>query len=182
VRFFARECCQTANDSGRHCEERSDEAIQSGAVKSWIASLALAMTKGKKGSGTPADVVFHDAVPAGTAARHEMAGLRRPSACGRARLSAFHHGACGSDRTPPLSSSHALPGTGLGRDGCYPPPAVLRCSGFPRRPVIMPAGRICPEPPGSEADNPARGNRLAPTVRRHPAASLWARFDSSGCN
>jgi len=33
----------------------------------------------------------------------------RPS--GRARLSAFHHGACGSDRTPPLCFRHALPGT-----------------------------------------------------------------------
>src|ERR1700733_14218199 len=41
--------------------------------------------------------------------------------CGRARLSAFHHGTCGSDRTPRLSSSYALPGTGLGRSGCYPP-------------------------------------------------------------
>src|SRR5271168_1554370 len=57
------------------------------------------------------------------------------TAIGRARLSAFHHGTCSSDRTPPLSSSHALPGTGLGRNGCYPPPAVLRCSG------IYPAGR-----------------------------------------
>jgi hypothetical protein len=36
-------------------------------------------------------------------------GAARPS--GGARLSAFHHGTCGSERTPPLNSSYALPGT-----------------------------------------------------------------------
>ena len=36
---------------------------------------------------------------------HRRGHGTRPS--GRARLSAFHHGTCGSDRTPPLSSSHA---------------------------------------------------------------------------
>src|SRR5208282_6161875 len=34
-----------------------------------------------------------------------------------ARLSASHHGACGSEQTPQLSSSYALPGTELGRSG-----------------------------------------------------------------
>jgi hypothetical protein len=63
-------------------------------------------------------------------ARHGVWRLAPPSACGRARLPAFHHGTCGSDQTPPLSSSHALPGTELVRDGRYPPPAVLQCSGF----------------------------------------------------
>jgi hypothetical protein len=47
---------------------------------------------------------------------------------GRARLSAFHRGACGGDRTPPLNSSHALPATVLGRCGRYPLPAVMQCS------------------------------------------------------
>jgi hypothetical protein len=48
----------------------------------------LAMTKvkerteEKEGSGTPTDAVSHVAVPAGTAARHEEVGLRRPSAAG----------------------------------------------------------------------------------------------------
>jgi hypothetical protein len=37
----------------------------------------------------------------------------REERVGAARLSAFHHGACGSERTPPLSPSYALPGTGL---------------------------------------------------------------------
>src|SRR5580704_5573381 len=90
-----------------------------------------------KGSGTPADAVFHDPHASGVRGAPTKERLAPTLRCGRARLSAFHHGSCGSDRTPPLSSSYALPGTGLGRDGCYPSPAVLRCSGFPRRPVIM---------------------------------------------
>jgi hypothetical protein len=58
-----------------------------------------------------------------------------PAGCGargspRARLSASHHGACCSERTPQLDPSYALPGTGLGRSGCYPLPAVLQCSGL----------------------------------------------------
>ena len=77
---------------------------------------------------------------------------------------------------------HALPGTVLGRDGRYPSPAVLRCSGVPRRPVIVPAGRIAPEPPGSGGDKPARGNRLAPFRRCHPAASFWASLGSYNGN
>jgi hypothetical protein len=35
---------------GRHCEERSDEAIQCGA-SDWIASLSFAMTKQEHGHG-----------------------------------------------------------------------------------------------------------------------------------
>ena len=58
----------------------------------------------------------------------------RISGCGarskaeRARLSAFHRGTCGSERTPPLNSSYALPGTVLGRNGRYPLPAVIQYS------------------------------------------------------
>ena len=65
-----------------------------------------------------------------------LRSLRKPSAgCGarralRARLSASHHGTCCSERTPQLNPSYALPGTGLGRSGCYPLPAVLQCSGL----------------------------------------------------
>jgi hypothetical protein len=38
-------------------------------------------------------------------------GARRALKAQRARLPAFHHGACCSERTPQLSSSYALPGT-----------------------------------------------------------------------
>ena len=68
-----------------------------------------------------------------------------PSGCGRdpsgaARLSASHHGTCGSERTPPLSSRNVLPGTRL-KSWRYPPPPVpVQRHG--RRPVIVPAGRL----------------------------------------
>jgi hypothetical protein len=122
--------------------------------------------KKNKGSGTPADAVFHGPCQAGTAARHGSVGLRRPVRFGRARLPAFHYGTCGRDRTFPLSSSHALPGTGLDRAKCYLIPAVLQYSGFPRRPVLVPAGRICPEPPGSVADEAAPAGTVPTPHRR----------------
>ena len=55
----------------------------------------------------------------------------------------------------------------LGRNyctnGCYPLPAVLQYSGTIRRPVIVPAGRLVPEPPGSGGDEPPRaGTAPAP--------------------
>ena len=80
----------------RHCEERSDEAIQDRRHRVWIASsqTLLAMTK-RKAERRKALFNNHRILRCGT----------RPF--GRARLSAFHHGTCGSDRTPPLSSSHA---------------------------------------------------------------------------
>jgi hypothetical protein len=92
----------------RHCEERSDEAIQGRRRRVWIASsqTLLAMTKGKRNAEKRCST---------TAASCDAARPPPSSspACGGrtqegvARLSAFHHGTCGSDRTPPLSSSHA---------------------------------------------------------------------------
>ena len=50
-----------------------------------------------------------------------------------------------------------------------PAPGRLRCSGFPRRPVVVPAGRIDPEPPESGADEtPPAGTVPAPAARHHP--------------
>jgi hypothetical protein len=51
----------------------------------------------EKESGTPKDVFRN---------LRALTGAARPLR-GAARLSAFHHGTCGRDRTPPLSSSHA---------------------------------------------------------------------------
>ena len=67
-------------------------------------------------------------------AERRVSNLRTLAGCGarralRARLSASHHGTCCSERTPQLNPSYALPGTGLGRSGRYPLPAVLQCSG-----------------------------------------------------
>jgi hypothetical protein len=71
----------------------------------------------------------------------------------RARLSASHHGACCSERTPQLNSSDALPGTdcaGAGVTRSLPP----QSSELPRRPVIVPAGRYCRSRPGAKVTSP----------------------------
>ena len=113
-----------------------------------------------------------------TVPRERMSPLARASGparaeAQRAHLSAFHRGTCGSDRTPPLNSSYALPGTELGRSGRYPLPAVPKCSEFPRS-TGRSAGRAYPpEPPGSATDEatPA-GTAFAPANRHHRLASL----------
>ena len=68
-----------------------------------------------KGSGTPTDAHCMTTASADAAA---------PRSASRARLSAFHHGTCGSDRTPPLSSSSRASWDGTTEGRCYPPPAV----------------------------------------------------------
>jgi hypothetical protein len=54
------------------------------------------------------------------------------------------------------------------------PASVLsQSSGLPRRPVIVPAGRIDPEPPGSGSDEPPpAGTALAPSSRGHRLPSF----------
>jgi hypothetical protein len=96
----------------------------------------------KKGSGTPTDVCIE---PPRLTARRVPSGARR--------LSAFHRGSCGGDRTPPLSSRPRF----LGR-GNVPVP-VQRA---PRRPVIVPAGRIVRSRPEAECIVPPAGTALAP--------------------
>ena len=111
-------------------------------------------------------------------AERRVANLRTLAGCDarralRARLSASHHGACCSERTPQLNPSYALPGTELGRSGRYPLPAVPKCSGLPRS-TGRSAGRAYPpEPPGSATDEatPA-GTAFAPANRNHRLASL----------
>ncbi len=106
-------------------------------------------------------------------ARHGEGGLRRPSALGRARLPAFHHGTCGSDRTPPLSSSSRTSWDGTREERVLPTPGRPSTAGdIARRPVVVPAGRFGPEPPGSGADNPARGNRTRPSPPASPGGVL----------
>ena len=80
----------------------------------------------------------------------------RRASSGTRRLSAFHRGSCGSDRTPPLSSGLALPGT---RDCLCPSPASSSQTGHS-------AGRAyCPKPPGNGLYRSARGNRTRSTFR-----------------
>jgi len=176
-----------SNVPSRHCER--SEAIQSG-IEDWIASSLslLAMTKKErkknKGSGTPADAVFHDPQRYGVRGAPTKKRLAPPSACGCARLPAFHHGTCGSDRTPPLSSCDKLPRAELGRDGHYPPPAAIRYS------EAYLAGRsscrpvVSAEAARERADEatPA-GTALAPLRPASPGRRpLWASFDSLKSN
>ncbi len=160
---------------------------------------ALAVTKEKRKQNADSRVILPSA--SRDAARalclFPSPNVRGRVGSGRARLSAFHHGACCGERTPQLNSRYALPGTWSGRtipnvrttwferpravqrlirkSGCrfsgkimrqlngrYPllPVPVQRAS---RRPVIVPAGRISPEPPGSGGDEPPpAGTALAP--------------------
>jgi hypothetical protein len=69
----------------------------------------LPTKKEKEGSGTPANA-GQNLPHANTArgSRHGVGGLRRPSAVGRARLPAFHHGSRQRDlRHPRRNSGHA---------------------------------------------------------------------------
>jgi hypothetical protein len=76
--------------------------------------------------------------------------LAPPFRFGRARLPAFHHGTCGGDRTPPLSSSSRASRDGATEERALPAPCRPGAAGFyPRGPVVVPAGRFGPEPPGS---------------------------------
>ena len=74
---------------------------------------------------------------------------------------------------------HALPGTGLVRDGRYPPPAVpVQRAYEPAGRSSVPAGRFGPEPPGSGGDSPARGNRTRPSPPASPGGVPSGRDDS----
>ena len=98
-------------------------------------------------------------------------GRGREGGC--ARLSAFHRGSCCSERTPQLSFRYALPGTWSDARSCklqttrFKRPRDLlagvtrsflsQSSEFAsRRPVVMPAGRMFPKPPGSGLQSRAR--------------------------
>jgi hypothetical protein len=116
----------------------------------------------EKGSGTLAGALVSMSAPCGRGARSAE----------RARLSAFHRGTCCSERTPQLSSRYALPGTR--RHQVLPASSLSQSSDFTRRPVIVPAGRNTPEPPGSGGDEPpSAGTALAPPARSHRPASFY---------
>src|SRR5262249_22401883 len=90
------------------------------------------------------------AMPAGTAA---------PGAPG-AHLSAFHRGSGLGDRTPLPGFSSALPGMGP-VSGRYPQTDPSQYSEAPRRPVVVPVGRV-PEAARERVANPPAGAALAP--------------------
>ena len=134
----------------------------------------LASRQIKEGSGTPADAVVHDLYASGAQGAPRRRRLAPPFRFGRARLPAFHHGTCGSDRTPPLSSSSrtSWDGTTVGMGVTHPRPSQYsgRCSPQAGRR----AGRafLTRSRPGAGLTTPPAGTALAPTNRRHPAGVL----------
>src|SRR5208282_1000863 len=64
-------------------------------------------------------------------------------------------------RSAPVTRFLGRNSVGAGVTRSLPP----QCSGLPRRPVIVPAGRFYPEPPGSGGDEPPpAGTALAPSA------------------
>ena len=126
----------------RHCEERSDEAIQCG-VSDRIAPITLAMMKQRarprvrtekekqvKGRTTKQDAErrhMHTLLPRHGNQRCHSPPFRawRGLKAKAAHLPAFRCGTCGGEPTPPLSSS-ALPGTRLKSRCCLPPPVPVQ--------------------------------------------------------
>jgi hypothetical protein len=137
----------------------------------WIAGSSPAMTgkdERNKGSGTPANAGRTTCTQAAHRARHGEGGLRRPSAFGRARLPAFHHGSAQGVCGPLVTIRARLRGQTVESGGGHSADGRPTSSGAPRMPVVMPAGMM-PGPPGSQADEawPA-GTAPAPATRHHP--------------
>ena len=98
--------------------------------------------------------------------RHGERRLAPPSACGRARLPAFHL------RFSPagLSSRGLSVGPGFPKTARKLRRAARTVSGHsdaPRAPVVMPAGMM-PEPPGCGVYLSARGRRTRSAFREYP--------------
>ena len=117
----------------------------------------------RKGSGTPADALFNNLRTSGCGRATERSACADPSAVGRARLPAFHHGSCQGEylipkaRPGPRFVGRQRPRGGLSRRRRHP--HFQRCT--PR--AGHNAGRLMPEPPECAADEatPA-GTALAP--------------------
>ena len=108
----------------------------------------------------------HARTQAACGTRHGERRLAPPSACGRARLPAFHL------RFSPagLSSRGLSSGPGFPKAARKLRRAARTVSGHsdaPRTPVVVPAGMM-PEPPGCGPYLSARGRRTRSAVREYP--------------
>ncbi len=114
------------------------------------------------------------AASADAAARPDLSSLSRVRGGreGRARLSAFHRGACGSEPTPPLSSSTRF--LGRGRHQALPETGLSQSSELlADRSWCRPG--VFPEPPENGSDEPPpAGTALAPAagVTQLPSCKL----------
>ena len=118
----------------------------------------------RKGSGTPEDA-YQQPCPAGHGAAPT---LTLPPQTGEGT-----GGGSSPPGVPPRHSRQRPNATaqlqlrtswdGTSQDRALSDPRHPQCSGLPRRPVIVPAGRFYPEPPGSGGDEPPpAGTALAP--------------------
>ncbi len=170
---IAREVCQTADDSGRHCEERKRRSNPERHGKE-LGCFAYARNdeRKKKGSGTPADAVLHVPHASGVRYAPRKGGLRRPPLAGALacrRSTTALAAATERHRSTPVTRFLGRNEVGAGVTRSRP----SQCSGLPRRPVIVPAGRFFTRSrPGAGVTAPPAGTVPAPLRRRHPAASF----------
>ena len=154
----------------RHCEERSDEAIQTLCRRPWIRFVAslLAMTKkGKRNaerrcSTTTASCDAARARPGALASRRPTTALAAATERHRSARATRLPATC-SERPPRWferrsASQHTTrrPENGLPcvTRGRYPRLAVPVQRDCTRSPVMMPSGRVLPKPPESRGDEP----------------------------
>jgi hypothetical protein len=121
----------------------------------------------KKGSGTPANALSYARTQAACGTRHGERRLAPPSACGRARLPAFHCGSHQRDFRPGGSASGQASREATRRSGHSRKRRLFGHSDAPRAPVVMPAGMM-PEPPGCGVYRSARGRRTRSACREYP--------------
>jgi hypothetical protein len=141
-----------------------------------------------KGSGTPADALGLARTRAACGTRHGERRLAPPSACGRARLPAFHRGSSGGEPTPPFSSRRTSWDVAKKRPltaSACPSPATLSQTGrhagraFSRsRPgadrILPPAGAALAPPSGSTLpDGSFLGARFGDAINGNGDESQW---------
>ncbi len=146
--------------SRRHCEERSDEAIQGGIVETGLLRFARNDERKNEGSGAPADARFRNPYASGAQGAPRIGRLAPPLRFGRARLPAFH---CGSAQGVLLSlgAIRARLRGGLANAADMTAGQISTSSDAPRAPVLVPVGMM-PGPPGSRLMRPTRGHRTRP--------------------
>jgi hypothetical protein len=130
-------------------------------------SIRATKRRKRKGSRTPADARFVARTQAACGTRHGERRLAPPSACGRARLPAFHCGSHQRDFRPEGSASGQASRKATERSGHSRTRRLFGHSEAPRAPVIVPAGMM-PEPPGCGVYPSARGRRTRSAFGEYP--------------
>ena len=183
--------CQTATIRSPDGAERNPGTIRKLQCPSRITLRSIRATK-KKGSGTPADAVVQ--VPHASGVRGApriKSACADPSAVGRARLPAFHHGSRQRESSSlRLSLGQASWDSAGALDPVRPPQpgggdlAQLKRALHPPRPVPVQrstsragrnAGRLDAQAARERTANPPAGTALAPTVRCASARRPYGR-------